>query len=97
MSIQDKKRRQISRATAARCGRMANTVHAATPTTAIITAAERAPERKASDKRLRDCVWAKGHNYISPLMYFGVSIGGVSWLPTPFRWGFGQKKPKKTD
>jgi len=49
-------------------------------------------ERKASDKRLQDCVRAKGHKYIAPLMYFGVRIGGVSWLPTPFRWGFGQKK-----
>jgi hypothetical protein len=52
-------------------------------------------ERKASDKRLRDCVRAKGHKYLAPLMYFGVRIGGVSWLPTPFRWGFGQKKVKK--
>jgi hypothetical protein len=25
-------------------------------------------------------------------MWLGVRIGGVSWLPTPFRWGFGQKK-----
>jgi hypothetical protein len=48
-------------------------------------------ERKASDRRLRDCVRAKGHKYIAPVMYFGVRIGGVSWLPTPFRWGFGQK------
>jgi hypothetical protein len=54
-------------------------------------------ERKASDKRLRDCVRAKGHKYIAPLMYFGVRIGGVSWLPTPFRWGFGQNKTVKKD
>jgi len=52
-------------------------------------------ERKASDKRLRQCVRAKGHKYISKFMYYGVRIGGVSWLPTPFRWGFGQKKPPK--
>jgi hypothetical protein len=51
-------------------------------------------ERKASDKRLRNCVRAKGHKYIAPIMYFGVRIGGVSWLPTPFRWGFGQKEAK---
>lgn len=49
-------------------------------------------ERKASDKRLRDCVRTKGHKYISPVMYLGVRLGGVSWLPTPFRWGFGRKK-----
>lgn len=54
-------------------------------------------ERKASDKRLRDCVRGRGHKYLAPLMYVGVRIGGVSWLPTPFRWGFGQKKPKKHD
>ncbi|QQS33931.1 MAG: hypothetical protein IPM50_04955 [Acidobacteriota bacterium] len=47
-------------------------------------------ERKASDRRLRQCVRAKGHKYISVMMYFGVRIGGVSFLPTPFRWGFGQ-------
>lgn len=52
-------------------------------------------ERKASDRRLRDCVRAKGHKYLAPLMYLGVRIGGVSWLPTPFRWGFGQKRSVK--
>lgn len=53
-------------------------------------------ERKASDKRLRDCVRAKGHRYLSGLMYVGVRIGGMAWLPTPFRWGFGQKKKPVT-
>lgn len=53
-------------------------------------------ERKAADKRLAQCVRAKGHKYLSRLMYIGVRIGGVSWLPTPFRWGFGQKKVKKS-
>jgi hypothetical protein len=51
-------------------------------------------ERKASDKRLRQCVRAKGHKYISVVMYFGVRIGGVAFLPTPFRWGFGQPRSK---
>jgi hypothetical protein len=51
-------------------------------------------ERKASDKRLAQCVRGKGHKYLSRLMYIGVRIGGVAWLPTPFRWGFGQKKKK---
>ena len=54
-------------------------------------------ERRASDQRLRDCVRGKGHKYVAPLMYFGVRVGGVSWLPTPFRWGFGQKKIAKED
>jgi len=52
-------------------------------------------ERKASDKRLAQCVRAKGHKYLSRLMYVGVRIGGMAWLPTPFRWGFGQKKKDK--
>lgn len=49
-------------------------------------------ERKASDKRLEQCVRAKGHKFRAKLMYLGVRIGGISWLPTSFRWGFGQKK-----
>ncbi|MBK7392767.1 MAG: hypothetical protein IPI64_05610 [Chloracidobacterium sp.] len=49
-------------------------------------------ERKASDKRLEQCVRAKGHNFLSKMIYLGVRIGGVPWLPTSFRWGFGQKK-----
>lgn len=51
-------------------------------------------ERKASDTRLRKCVRAKGHKYISVIMYYGVRIGGVAFLQTPFRWGFGQPKSK---
>ncbi len=49
-------------------------------------------ERKASDKRLEQCVRDKGHKFLSKMIYFGVRIGGVPWLPTSFRWGFGQKK-----
>jgi len=52
-------------------------------------------ERKAADKQLFKCVRAKGglkHRFISDIMWLGVRIGGVSWLPTSFRWGFGQKK-----
>lgn len=52
-------------------------------------------ERKAADRQLSNCVRAKGHKFLSPLMYLGVRIGGVAWLPTPFRWGFGNKGPKK--
>lgn len=52
-------------------------------------------ERRASDKRLRQCVRAKGHKYISRFMYLGVRIGGVAWLRAPFSWGFGQRKKKK--
>jgi hypothetical protein len=52
-------------------------------------------ERKAADRQLCDCVRAKGHRFLSPIMYLGIRIGGVAWLPTPFRWGFGNKRPKK--
>lgn len=52
-------------------------------------------ERKAADKELKACVRAKGHKYLAPMMYLGVRIGGVAWLPTPFRWGFGKKSVKK--
>jgi len=51
-------------------------------------------ERKASDKRLRDCVRARGHKYVSKLMYLGVRLGGASWLHTSSSWGFGQKLNK---
>jgi hypothetical protein len=49
-------------------------------------------ERKASDKRLKQCVRAKGHKYLSRLMYVGVRVGGPAWLHAPFSWGFGQRK-----
>ena len=48
-------------------------------------------ERRASDRRLYRCVKQK-NKFAAGLMYLGVRIGGVSWLPTPFRWGFGKKK-----
>lgn len=59
--------------------------------------------RWRADKKLFKCVAAKKgfhHKLIAPVMWLGVRIGGVSWLPTPFRWGFGRvksptKKPAK--
>ncbi|MBL8180353.1 MAG: hypothetical protein JNL64_01945 [Blastocatellia bacterium] len=51
-------------------------------------------ERRASDKRLYRCVKQK-NKFVAGIMYLGVRIGGVSWLPTPFRWGFGKKKIKQ--
>jgi hypothetical protein len=52
-------------------------------------------ERRAADKRLAQCVRAKGHKYISRMMYLGVRVGGMAFLPTSFRWGFGQPKSTK--
>lgn len=56
-------------------------------------------ERRASDKRLRECVRSKGkgwkRRFLSNVMFLGVRVGGVHFLPTPFRWGFGNKFPRK--
>lgn len=50
-------------------------------------------ERKAADLALRTCVTAKGHPLVGQAMFLGVRMGGVWWLPTPFRWGFGWNYP----
>ena len=56
-------------------------------------------ERKASDDRLRKCVRSKGkgwkRKFLASAIWLGVRVGGVSFLPTPFRWGFGNKWPRK--
>ena len=52
-------------------------------------------ERLASDNRLYDCVLAKGHKIIAPMMWLGVRIGGPEFLGASFSWGFGQRLPKK--
>lgn len=54
-----------------------------------------AKERRASDKRLYRCVRnMKGwqNEVAAPIMFLGVRVFGVSWLPTRFRWGFGKKR-----
>lgn len=51
-------------------------------------------ERLNADATLRKCVADKGHPVIAGLMYYGVRAGGVWWLPTPFRWGFGWSYPQ---
>jgi hypothetical protein len=55
-------------------------------------------QRWRADKKLFKCVAAKKgfeHKFIAPLMWLGVRAGGVSWLPTRFRWGFGRVKSSK--
>ena len=53
-------------------------------------------ERRAADKELYRCVRSKGNGkFLSSIIYLGVRVGGVSFLPTPFRWGFGNKFPRK--
>ena len=54
--------------------------------------------RRSADKALYSCVKSrrgKGHKLLATVMYLGVRIGAVSFLPLPFRWGFGNKFPRK--
>lgn len=55
-------------------------------------------KRWRSDKKLFQCVAAKKgfeHKFIAPVMWAGVRVFGVHWLPTSFRWGFGKVKASK--
>ncbi len=53
-------------------------------------------ERRTADKKLYRCVRSKGNGkFLASMIFVGVRIGGVSFLPTPFRWGFGNKYPHK--
>ncbi len=60
-------------------------------------------KRWRADKKLYKCVAAKKgfhHKLLAPVMWLGVRAFAVSFLPTPFRWGFGkdlQKKAKNTN
>lgn len=54
-------------------------------------------QRWRADGQLRKCVAAKNgwwHKPVSVIMWGGVRIGGLPFLPTPYRWGFGKEKPK---
>jgi len=51
-------------------------------------------ERIQADGEMRNCVSSTGHPVISSIMYYGVRAGGVYWLPTSFRWGFGWDYPQ---
>lgn len=45
------------------------------------------------DIELARCVWKGGHPVWAVLMFLAVTIYGVKWLPTSFRWGYGWKYP----
>jgi len=51
-------------------------------------------ERMQADRDLRKCVSSTGHPVIGSIMYYGVRAGGVYWIPTPYRWGFGWEYPQ---
>lgn len=48
-------------------------------------------QRKDADLDLMVCVAGSGHPIWAFLMWAAVRIGGVPWLPTPWRWGFKTK------
>lgn len=46
-------------------------------------------ERKEADEKLRQCVAKKTSPEIGAIVYWGVRLGGLSWFPAPWRWGYG--------
>ena len=46
-------------------------------------------DRLKADHELRQCIRNKGYSIMDDVLYFSVRIGGVPWVPTPWRWGFG--------
>lgn len=45
-------------------------------------------DRKEADQELMRCVKNKTQ-VMGNIIYAGVRIGGLPWLPTPWRWGYG--------
>jgi hypothetical protein len=54
-------------------------------------------ERRQANRRLEQCVAELGHPSLARLMYLGVRAGGASWIPLPWRWGFGWDFPYDGD
>ena len=50
-------------------------------------------QRLDADVQLEQCVTVVGEPRIAALMLAGVRVGGVPYLPTPFRWGYGWPYP----
>ncbi|WP_119396329.1 hypothetical protein [Salinibius halmophilus] len=48
-------------------------------------------QRLAADEALMQCVSDKGYPNIAELMFMGVRVGGVPYLQTPYRWGYGNQ------
>jgi hypothetical protein len=53
-------------------------------------------DRFRADDALVACVWRKGKidRFIAPIMWPGVRIGGVGWVPDPVRWGWSHRYPR---
>jgi hypothetical protein len=56
-----------------------------------------AEARRQADRRLQQCIADLGHPCLAGLMYLGVRAGGASWIPVPWRWGFGWDFPYNGD
>ncbi|QZO11714.1 hypothetical protein [Pseudoalteromonas piscicida] len=52
-------------------------------------------ERENADIALQKCVAAVGQKEVATLMLAGVRLGGLPYLPTPFRWGYGWSYPRR--
>jgi hypothetical protein len=50
--------------------------------------------RVYADRDLLVSMIQRGYPIIGFAMYVAVRIGGVPWLPLPWRWGYGWKFPK---
>jgi hypothetical protein len=48
-------------------------------------------DRKQADKIVMECADKKAM-LMGKIIYSGVRIGGLPWLPTPWRWGYGWKE-----
>ncbi len=46
-------------------------------------------DRERADRAFRQCIHDAGRPILADVYYIGVRIGGVPWLPTHWRWGFG--------
>lgn len=47
-------------------------------------------DKLAADLQLALGICRKGAPKMAEIMFNGVRVGGVDWLPTPWRWGFGR-------
>jgi hypothetical protein len=47
-----------------------------------------AADREQADDWLRQCANDKAQG-MGGILYLGTRVGGVPWLPTPWRWGYG--------
>jgi hypothetical protein len=54
-------------------------------------------DRAIADDDLAKCVAATGHPTIGWIMKNAVEPGGVPWLPTAYRWGYGWHWPHGYD